>query len=292
MKRPNVLLIMCDQLNPAVLSCYGGPVDTPHLDRLAYEGILFANATTPFPVFSPARASLVTGKFPHAHRIAHNVCRRDYPEISSPETEEGIKKNDLTFDQIYYQQGFATHHYGKWHLLDDDLPYFPDMYTEHDGHANYMRDIYTAVATQNRETWMDWYGWKLPVERTDVFQQALKQRKDILENHPYEEFIHKIGKLTLPVEQTFDFQVANKTIEQIKNICSTSMNSRPSFMITCSFNYPHDPNVIPSPYYELFDPARISIPSNVHCEQRFAGDFSRMAGDTLGEVGMKEFLRV
>jgi arylsulfatase A-like enzyme len=292
MDRMNVLLMMCDQLNPAVLSCYGGPVPTPHMDRLASEGVLFTNATTPYPVCSPARASLVTGKFPHAHRIVHNVFRRDYPTVPSPESEEGIKNSDLTVDQLFYQQGYDTHHYGKWHLLDEDLPYYPDMYTEHDAYAKDMQDVFSQIACQDRERWMDWYGWKLPVERTESFQHAISQRKDILENHPYAELVHKIGKLKLPVEQTFDYQVADKTIEQIRKQSHMPINERSPFMITCSFNYPHDPNVVPSPYYEMFDPDHLTLPLNFHCEQRFLGDFSRMAGDSLGEAGMKEFLRV
>ncbi len=91
---PNVLIIMCDQLNAHVLGCYGGPVPTPHIDRIAREGVRFTNAVCTTPFCSPSRASLITGLYPHTHGIVTNVMRRDYPAISSPATQEGIKVSE------------------------------------------------------------------------------------------------------------------------------------------------------------------------------------------------------
>ncbi len=119
--QPNIILLMCDQLNASVPGCYGGPVPTPNLDRLAREGILFDRATCPFPVCSPTRASMVTGLYPHTHGITHNVNQRDYPAIGAPETEEGLKAGDITTEKLLHGAGYRTHHYGKWHLLDDWL---------------------------------------------------------------------------------------------------------------------------------------------------------------------------
>ena len=124
--RPNVLLIMCDQLNAGVLGCYGGQVPTPNIDRIAREGVRFDNAVCPTPFCSPTRASIVTGQYPHAHGIVTNVNRRDYPAIRSPATEEGIKAADVTTEKLLHGAGYSTHHYGKWHLLDEDLPYYED----------------------------------------------------------------------------------------------------------------------------------------------------------------------
>lgn len=59
--RPNVLIIICDQLNAGALGCYGGPVPTPHIDRLAREGVRFDQAVCTCPFCSPSRASIVTG---------------------------------------------------------------------------------------------------------------------------------------------------------------------------------------------------------------------------------------
>jgi arylsulfatase A-like enzyme len=292
MQQPNVLLITCDQLNPAVMSCYGGPVPTPHLASLASEGVCFTQATTPFPACSPARASLVTGQFPHTHRIVHNVLRRDYPMVDSPATEEGIKATDLTLDKLLFDRGYSTHHYGKWHLLDDDLPYFSDMFTEHDGYAKGMEPLFQQVAQTDRNEWMDWCGWKLPIQRSKAFQAAAKKAKDQLKDHMYSDIVGKIGKLNFTVDQTFDAMVAQRTMDRLRTYAKEEQGEGRPFMVTCSFQMPQTPNAAPSPYYEMFNPAKIKLPRNQYCEALFQPDFSRTAADAIGERGLREFLRV
>lgn len=155
---PNVLILMCDQLNASVLGCYGGDVPTPNINRIAHEGVRFDNAVCPTPFCSPTRASIITGLYPHAHGIVTNVNRRDYPVIPSPMTDEGIKAADVTTEKLLHAAGYATHHYGKWHLMDEDLPYYADMYGEHHEFAAELAGPFGAVRQQERETWMDWYG--------------------------------------------------------------------------------------------------------------------------------------
>ena len=78
--RPAIVLITCDELRADALSCYGGKaVETPHLDRLAREGMLFSRAYTASPWCLPSRASLITGQYPHNHRAYSNFrdCRLD-----------------------------------------------------------------------------------------------------------------------------------------------------------------------------------------------------------------------
>jgi len=281
---PNVLIIMCDQLNASVLGCYGGDVPTPNIDRIAHEGVRFDNAVCPTPFCSPTRASIITGLYPHAHGIVTNVNRRDYPAIPSPMTEEGIKAADVTTEKLLHAAGYATHHYGKWHLMDEDLPYYTDMYGEHHEYAAELTGPFHAVRQQERETWMDWYGWALPVEQSAAFRKATEGWGD---RDGLAEFVLKMGRLTLPLEKDFDVRVADKTVEQIGRL-----RSRP-FMITCSFNAPHDPNVVPSPYYEMFNPAQIRLPANrTSLEPRYAADWSRRIVEKTGEPGLREFMRI
>lgn len=285
-KRPNILLIMCDQLNASVLGCYGGPVDTPNIDSIAAGGVRFTDATCPYPVCSPSRASLLTGLYPHAHGIIHNVNRRDYPAIGSPAGEEGLHVDDVTTDRLLSEAGYETHHYGKLHLLDDDLPYYPDMFTEHDGYARWMAEEFERVSKTDRRGWMDWYGWRLPVAISPAMAKATAELNGRLTGQ-YVEFIEKIGRLEMPVERTFDYQVAQRGIDAV-----AASGDRP-FMVTCSFNWPHDPNVVPSPYYEMFDPDSLELPANFEsCEAFLAGDWSRQTVLELGEPLVREFLRI
>jgi arylsulfatase A-like enzyme len=83
--------------------------------------------------------------------------------------------------------------------------------------------------------------------------------------------------------------VADLTCEKLEEL----KNSKEPFMITCSFVWPHDPNVVPSPYYEAFDPKKIKLPENRHVrEERFEKNWSREIIRGLGEPGLREFLRI
>jgi len=286
-KQPNILLMMCDQLNAGVLGCYGGPVATPNIDRLAAQGVVFSNASCPTPFCSPSRASLITGLYPHTHGIVGNVNRRDYPAIPAPPTEEGIKVADVTTEKLLHAAGYSTHHFGKWHLMGDDLPYYADMLGEHHEYAELMRGTFDQVRERPQGEWLDWYGWALPTERYPPLQEAVQALGNAWEGHPHAEFISKMGRLEFPLEQVFDVLVADRA-------CACLRNAGPEpFMVTASFNYPHDPNVVPSPYYEAFSPEEIALPGNFGTrEPRFEGEWSRRIVADLGEVAAREFLRI
>ncbi|MAG36587.1 MAG: sulfatase [Dehalococcoidia bacterium] len=71
--RPNLLYIHSDQHNPAVLGCYGDPVvDTPHLDRLAAQGVVLDHLYCPSPICVPSRMSTLTGRFPYENEVWTN----------------------------------------------------------------------------------------------------------------------------------------------------------------------------------------------------------------------------
>lgn len=285
--RQNLLLIVADQLTPGVLGCYGGPVPTPNIDRLAAAGARFTDATCPTPFCSPSRASMSTGLYPHAHGVVHNVMRRDYPAVSSPPTEEGIETDDETLGKRLDEAGYDTRHYGKWHLMDDDLPYYPDTFREHHRYAQGMAETFRDVKRRPRAEWMDWYGWALPVEVDDRYRTAVEAA-----DHDWEttgghgEFLAKMGRLEFEPGQTFDVQVADHAVDRLDDVGEP-------FFVTASFNVPHDPNVVPSPYYERFDPDGIDLPANGDPPaERFADDWSREFVTHVGEPGVREFLRV
>lgn len=283
-QQPSVLLIMCDQLNASVIGCYGGPVPTPNLDRLASGGVRFTEAACATPFCSPTRASIVTGLYPHRHGIVTNINRIDYPAIGGPPDETGITADDITTDKLLNASGYSTHHYGKWHLSGDRLPYYPDTYGEHHEYAREMAKIFQDIRKRPRNTWMDWYGWALPVEVAPAYRQAISA---LTGNPRLLEFVAKMGRLELPLKQVFDVRVADRTVKRVRSV------GRVPFMITCSFNYPHDPNVIPNPYYDAVVPGQIRLPANLdHREARFEQDWSRRIVASSGEAGLREFLRI
>ncbi len=280
-RSPNILFLMCDQLTPSVLSCYGGPVPTPNIDRLAARGVRFTNATCTTPYCSPSRASLVTGMYPHAHGIVLNCA---------PNRQRGITVDDITTEQLFGAAGYHTHHYGKWHLEDRaPLPYYRDMYRSAPEYTKEMQPLFEKARKKEPARCMNWYNWTLPVDIDPRFQRAVDALGDQWSRERFAEFITKMGRLKFDLAQCLDVRVARRTQDKLRQIAS----SRLPFMLTCSFVWPHDPNVVPSPYYEMFDPDKIALPSNRHVrEQLFEKDWSRRIISGLGERGMREFLRI
>jgi arylsulfatase A-like enzyme len=121
--RPNIVLIFSDQHRADAMGCAGSAfVETPHLDRLAAEGTRFDQAFTPWPVCTPARASMWTGAYPHAHGIIDNVYGIDNAfEIVG-------RVRTTVFDRLR-EAGYLTAHFGKWHLGEAQPPFF-DIWEE------------------------------------------------------------------------------------------------------------------------------------------------------------------
>lgn len=105
-----VVLIFTDSQGANALGCYGAPLDTPHLDRLAAEGLRFERAYTTCPVCSPARGGLFTGIYPHTNGCWGN---------SMP-----LAANVRTLGQRLSRAGIRAGYIGKWHL--DAFDYFGD----------------------------------------------------------------------------------------------------------------------------------------------------------------------
>lgn len=123
-ERPNLIFIFADDWGWGDLGCHGHPyVKTPHIDRLAREGTDFYRFTVASGVCSPSRTAVMTGQFParynidgHFAWVSHNA-KRNMPDWLSTEAP--------TLPRFLKQAGYATAHFGKWHLSNDMIPDSP-----------------------------------------------------------------------------------------------------------------------------------------------------------------------
>ena len=109
MRRPNILLIMSDEHDPAVSGCYGHPVvQTPNLDRLASQGVLFENAYCNNPICVPSRMSFLTGQYASDVNVFDN---------GSP-----LASEIPTFAHYLEASGYETTLCGRMHMVGPRPP--------------------------------------------------------------------------------------------------------------------------------------------------------------------------
>ncbi len=124
-KKPNIVIIFIDDMGYADPSCFGNPfMKTPNMDALASEGIKFTNFYVNSPICSPSRVGINTGKYPMRYKIhsyinwSYNNKARGMADFLDPAAP--------TIARTLQQNGYATAHFGKWHMGGGrDLSYAP-----------------------------------------------------------------------------------------------------------------------------------------------------------------------
>ncbi len=107
--RPNFVVIFCDDLGYGDLGCFGSEsIATPHLDRLADQGMRLTSFYVPVPLCTPSRAALLTGCYPVRVGLGRGVLR--------PDARRGLNPDEITLAEVLNPQGYATACIGKWHL--------------------------------------------------------------------------------------------------------------------------------------------------------------------------------
>lgn len=121
--RPNIVVIMADDLGWRDLHCYGNShVDTPFIDQFASEGMLFTDAYAASPVCSPTRGAMMTGLSPaRLHLTNHAPGHPDQFSLEGSNLQEAASVRNLNLSYVTIAErlkaaGYATGHVGKWHL--------------------------------------------------------------------------------------------------------------------------------------------------------------------------------
>ncbi|MDE0106883.1 MAG: sulfatase [Bryobacterales bacterium] len=133
-QRPNVVLILADDLGWSQIGANGGQAyRTPHIDRLASEGMRFTSAYSSAAVCSPTRAALMSGLYPARLHLTDHI-KGSNPKgkpLLQPEWHKRLDLEVTTIAEVFRRNGYRTAHFGKWHLSQDkrppaSLPYNPD----------------------------------------------------------------------------------------------------------------------------------------------------------------------
>ncbi|AGB14757.1 arylsulfatase A family protein [Halovivax ruber XH-70] len=258
---PNILLALTDQERYDVSAPEGPPVETPAMDRLAAAGMRFTNATTPTSICTSARASLLTGQFPHGHGMLNNHHEGDA-------IRSNLDPEIPTFSQQLAEAGYALTYTGKWHVGHEATP-------EKFGFA------YRGGSDDHHDDALD-----------DAFARYREERGLPLGEIEFSDAIYTAGEdgtlvaatTPVPVEATRAHFLADRTIEAIG---AHSDAGRP-FFHRADFYGPHHPYVIPEPYASMYDPADVSLPASY--AETFDGK-PRAHEQFLGYRGVADFDR-
>ena len=230
--RPNILFVMVDEMRWDAMGCQGHPaVRTPTLDKLASEGVRFTNTYTVSPVCCPSRASFFSGRYAHVHGVTTNGYPANPGEVFLP--------------SILRHHGYHTAIAGKLHFTPARFDYGFDQFwsftsegpTPELGYQEYLRKKHGSPAK-----WPSVPGtcpW------------------------PDDPLGRDVGKFKYPEE---DFETDWITARSIDYLRARKGNTQPWFLFT-SYLKPHSPSVEPTPYFEMYDPAKVPVPklpANAH----------------------------
>jgi arylsulfatase A-like enzyme len=139
-ERPNIILMLSDDqgwsgtsvaMHPTIDASKGSIFHTPNLERMAMLGMRFSNAYSPAPVCSPTRISLQTGKSPAQLHWTKAAPAETGQMLIEPRLIKSIPENEITIGELLQKAGYATAHYGKWHISGGGPA--KHGYDEHDG---------------------------------------------------------------------------------------------------------------------------------------------------------------
>jgi len=174
--RPNIILIMADDLGYGDISCYGGWIRTPHVDALAKGGMRFTDYHSNGAVCSPTRAALLTGRYQQRCGIDAVVTAK------GPARETGMAQKEITFAEVLKQRGYVTGLFGKWHV-GYRVEFNPTKqgFDEYIGYVSGNVDYHTHIDQAGIDDW--WKGDKKTPEKGYVTDLITRHALDFIKRH-------------------------------------------------------------------------------------------------------------
>ena len=182
MDRPNIILIMADDLGYGNISCYGSTkISTPNIDALAKGGMKFTDYHSNCPVCSPTRAALLTGRYQQRAGIEGVIYAK------GPTRQTGLALEETTFAEVLKTRGYATGLFGKWHL-GYNVEFNPARqgFDEFRGYVSGNVDYHSHIDGAGFDDW--WKNLEKVPEEGYCTDLITKHGVDFIERHKDEPF--------------------------------------------------------------------------------------------------------
>ena len=208
--RPNIVFMLVDNMGYGDLSCYAGPirgVTTPRIDKLAREGIQLTNFNAE-PECTPSRSALMTGRMP---------IRSGTSSVVMTGGKDGLPQWEYTIAELLSDAGYATAHYGKWHLGSNEGRFPTDQ----------GFDEWYGIPRSTGETmWLDQPGYDPKIYTPEPVLEGVKGEK---------------SKVVRAYDTSFrpliDREITNRSVSYIKK----HANGDKPFFLYIPFTLPHEP---------------------------------------------------
>jgi len=261
--KPNIVIVMTDQHRADVCGREGFALDTtPFLDQLAYQGTWFRHAYTSMPICGPTRVSMLTGRFPSAHRVRENRgCQ--------------YATYDEDLIDVLTAEGYATAVVGKnhSHLTPDRLQHW--YHLSHDGGPPDIRALREAGAAHTSSQ-----------ERSVLIEAMIEQYEaQTKEERAFDQWLrnlnHGVAFEATPFPVTC--QGPYRAVSDAQNWID-SVNGTQPFFLWLSFAEPHNPYQVPEPYFSLFPPDEVppvDVGKEVLQDKGFKWQWTRQLGEHI-----------
>ncbi len=190
--RPNIVLIVVDDLGYGDLGCYGSTVNrTPNIDRLAREGLRFTDFHSNGPMCTPTRAAMLTGQY--QQRFGR---RFDGPLSGRTDRDHGLPLEAVTIAEVLKKSDYVSGCFGKWHL-GFVPPWLPTSqgFDVFRGLASGDGDHHTHIQRWGREDW--WHNDKIAMEKGYTADLLTQYSVEFIETHRNEPFFLYVPHLAI-----------------------------------------------------------------------------------------------
>ena len=226
-KQPNLVFVFPDQMRGQAMGFLNEePVITPNLDRFAQQALVLPQAVSNYPVCSPYRAMLMTGRYPHSNKVTNN-CNSN----SAPFNCE-LQETDRCWSDVLKDQGYSLGYIGKWHL---DSPHRPFIKCRN----NSDKMAWNEWCPPNRRHGFDfWYAYGT----YDFHNRPMYWKTDAQRNGFH--YVDQWG----PIHE------ADQAIKYIKNDGGQFRRPGQPFALVVSMNPPHMPyKLVPQRYVDMYN---------------------------------------
>ena len=233
-KKPNLLYVFLDQWRYHAMECTGeDPVHTPHMDTFAKESLDCREAVSTFPLCSPHRASLLTGKYPFSLGMWTN-CKIGLSEVLM------LRPQETCIGNVLKENGYHTGYIGKWHLDAAE--------------QNFQQNPVSGAR--------DWDAYTPPGERRQGFDYWLSY--GACDNHLDPHYWADTPRQIKPGCWSPEFET-DKALEYMEE----QKGEEEPFALFVSYNPPHLPyELVPDKYYKQYENMPVHFRKNVPPEKR------------------------